>query len=230
MAQEIGTNGLIDTWASSGSKEEPGLSKKETGWEAGERPPHEFFNHILSEMGQKLNYLLRNGVPEWSAAITYTVGNMVQYGGDIYAAIANNVNSTPSGSSPHWSRYLRASTIAEAQAWASSTSAITPAMLAQALKGANQSLTVPGYQRLPGGLIMQWGNADATSAASGSVTVTFPIPFPTGVLQVIPTDRSNDNNKSAWAVDSANATQATLTWYRVQGGATNGLRYFALGY
>lgn len=38
-----------------------------------------------------------------------------------------------------------------------------------------------GYQKLPSGLIIQWGLA--TSGAGGNVTVTFPIAFPTSILR-----------------------------------------------
>jgi len=43
-----------------------------------------------------------------------------------------------------------------------------------------------GYQKLPSGLIIQWGRGTISSPASGSyniVTVTFPITFPNGILR-----------------------------------------------
>lgn len=43
------------------------------------------------------------------------------------------------------------------------------------------SLTINGYQKLPGGLIMQWGQA---TPAVGGTFITFPIAFPTGVFSV----------------------------------------------
>lgn len=71
---------------------------------------------------------------------------------------------------------------AEAQAYASTTKAISPATLAAALQGANQSVASNGYQKLPGGLILQWGKV--TSVAAGGNTVTFPLAFPTAALNV----------------------------------------------
>jgi hypothetical protein len=44
------------------------------------------------------------------------------------------------------------------------------------------SLASSGYQKLPSGLIIQWGNADFTTAG---VQVTYPIPFPNSFLQTI---------------------------------------------
>lgn len=43
-----------------------------------------------------------------------------------------------------------------------------------------KSLTAPGYQKLPSGLIIQWG--DSITSAVGNVTITFPITFPTTQL------------------------------------------------
>lgn len=278
MAQEIGVTGLIDTWASSGSKEEPGLSKKETGWEAGERPPHEFFNHLLSEIGQKLNYLLRNGVPEWSSAITYTVGSMTQYGGDIYTAIAGNTNSTPSGSSPHWRRYLRASesatetargvielatnaevqtgtdteravtpaglasltsttarrglveiaTTAETQAYTDTDRAITPGGLSAAFQ-ALRSVGSSGYQRLPGGLIIQWGQWLTTGGNAG--TVGFPVDFPNACLSVQVTCTSSAANDYIATVSAKTASQFSVRTANGSGAAINvGFEWLAIGY
>jgi hypothetical protein len=48
--------------------------------------------------------------------------------------------------------------------------------------GSNQSLTASGYQKLPGGLIMQWGNVSPT--ANNVTTVTFPTAFPTACVNV----------------------------------------------
>lgn len=72
-------------------------------------------------------------------------------------------------------------TNAEAQAGIDTTSTITPASLASALKGSNQSLSANGYQKFPGGLILQWGRKQ--SPASGSTdSFTYPISFPNGVF------------------------------------------------
>lgn len=46
-----------------------------------------------------------------------------------------------------------------------------------------QLLAGPGWQRLPSGLIMQWGSA--VTGGAGSVAVTFPIAFPAAVFSVV---------------------------------------------
>jgi hypothetical protein len=66
----------------------------------------------------------------------------------------------------------------------------------------NASLTVNGYQVLPGGLIMQWGEyTDADIAHGEDFSVTFPIPFPNALLQL--NGQPNDN-----AVDVTNNNMA----------------------
>jgi hypothetical protein len=46
----------------------------------------------------------------------------------------------------------------------------------------NQSLSTNGYQKLPGGLIMQWGNV--SPAINTTTTVTFPTAFPNACVSV----------------------------------------------
>lgn len=68
---------------------------------------------------------------------------------------------------------------AEAQGLTNLKKLITPEKLAKAFQGANQSLAASGYQKLPGGLIVQWGRN--TSPAS----TTFPIAFPSAALRAL---------------------------------------------
>jgi hypothetical protein len=45
------------------------------------------------------------------------------------------------------------------------------------------SLAANGYAKLPGGLIVQWGTVTVTpGTATGNVSVTYPIAFPTAVV------------------------------------------------
>lgn len=76
---------------------------------------------------------------------------------------------------------LQIASTAEAQAWAGNTNAISPLRLAEAFRGANQSRAISGYQRLPGGLILQWGTTPTMSADTSAV-VTLPIAYPTAPL------------------------------------------------
>lgn len=49
--------------------------------------------------------------------------------------------------------------------------------------GSNHLLAVNGYQKLPGGLIIQWGLG--TTPNGDGVVVNFPIPFPTAPLVML---------------------------------------------
>ncbi|MEE9103567.1 phage tail protein [Pseudomonas nitroreducens] len=51
----------------------------------------------------------------------------------------------------------------------------------------NASLTQNGYQKLPGGLILQWGQG--ITAADGRLLVTWPVAFPNACLQAFGTHR-----------------------------------------
>lgn len=52
--------------------------------------------------------------------------------------------------------------------------------------GANQSLASTGYQKLPGGLIIQWGVSNPTinGTSVSNIDITFPIAFPNSLLQI----------------------------------------------
>lgn len=102
MAKEIGTNDLIDTWASGGIIIAPGAGKVDDGWEFEEQPPHEFMNWLQNGFGRQINYLMRSGVPEWNAATDYAVGSYVSLDGKLWGALTVNTNSEPSAGNTGW--------------------------------------------------------------------------------------------------------------------------------
>lgn len=76
---------------------------------------------------------------------------------------------------------IEIATAAEAQALTDDLRAITPAKLASAFQGSNTSKVPNGYQKLPGGLIIQWG-ITGLIASGGNQVVTFPVAFPNAPL------------------------------------------------
>ncbi len=64
---------------------------------------------------------------------------------------------------------------------ASNASTVTNGVYTTNFTGSNQSLTASGYQKLPGGLIMQWG-VNNSATPSDTPTITFPIAFPTACV------------------------------------------------
>ncbi|MEQ5769996.1 hypothetical protein NFH98_20710 [Halomonas sp. H33-56] len=75
---------------------------------------------------------------------------------------------------------------AEAQALTSLVKVLTPGRLDDAFEGANQLKASRGYQRLPGGGILQWGIKRPLSGANSyNVDTVFPIAFPNACFSVV---------------------------------------------
>jgi len=95
--------------------------------------------------------------------------------------------------------------------------------------GSNQSLSVNGYQKLPGGLVLQWGSAGSI-AQDQSVTVTFPTPFPNACLGGFA------NNQNVASVGGTNLNAGARNWNTTtmivtNDGVTSGVHnWFAIGY
>jgi len=96
---------------------------------------------------------------------------------------------------------------AEARAFAVGNKSISPLTLGQAFQGSNQSIAAAGYQKLPGGLILQW--ATLTTDASGFATITYPIAFPTAALVAIP----GGADTNYYAIRETNRTSTTRTYH-----------------
>ena len=143
---------------------------------------------------------------------------------------------TPAGMASVTSTETRAglaelATDAEAQAY-TANKFIDGAKLATALKGSNQSLSTNGYQRLPGGLILQWGET-ADLAAEVEVAVTFPIAFPT--LAIITTAFAYtgarvDNSQVAHVREKSLSGFTAVNDQVAAAGKTGKINWIAIGY
>lgn len=104
----------------------------------------------------------------------------------------------------------RFASAAETDAGTLSNVAVTPASLGIATR----NYANPGYARLPGGLIFQWGvttAGDVPGAGALYVTATFPIAFPTACLNLQGSGRANGSNGSYVHADAfATATGCTF--------------------
>lgn len=140
--------------------------------------------------------------------------------------LAGNTSDPDSGGS-NWlsvpfsllGNLLVVASTAEAQALTDNTKAISPLRLSEAFKGTNQSLLTNGYQKLPGGLIIQWGSS------SGSST-SFPISFPTNSFAVFLSDVSGGGT-----VEGLGLNTKTLSGFTTQStaGAVGLFAWFAIG-
>ena len=101
-----------------------------------------------------------------------------------------------------------------------------------------KSLAANGYQKLPTGLIVQWGKVNEVSVASDSLagTVTFPIAFPTACLSVSLGMTTGNNNPDGWVLVDNTTTVPNTTSFRYRSGSTAttpsslGLYWMAIGY
>lgn len=116
---------------------------------------------------------------------------------------------------------------AEAQTFTNLKKLLTPARLDGAFKGANQSLVTNGYQRLPGGLILQWGTSANVSANSG-LAVTLPIAFPNNFFNLSVTRRDTAAGSTAYAFYGNINSLSQFTMYNGTAGTLNG-HWFAIG-
>ena len=85
-----------------------------------------------------------------------------------------------------------------------------------------------GYQKLPGGVIIQWGSGTPVSA--GVITVNYPIAFPNGVFLVAPSPSGGNNTANASGIT---LSSVTLTMFQASNAAAlNGsaVYYIAIGY
>ena len=181
--------------------------KKGWGTTPNEFPEVEDFNAFAYTSGYLTAYLYQMGIAEWNNKQKYKkYSRVIGSDGKIYKAktgtdLAPNINNNPTTDSTNWedvfSNFVSkagAETIAGVKTFSSSPIIPTPTAGTQAVNkdyadlkvalagftGVNQNLTENGYQKLPGGLIIQWGQSGMTSDATA--TIIFPIAFPSGVL------------------------------------------------
>ena len=100
----------------------------------------------------------------------------------------------------------RFATAAETDAGTITDVALTPAGLGIATR----NYANPGYARLPGGLIMQWGVTNSGDVGT-SFTATFPIAFPNAVLSLQGMPKGNGGN-GAFALYDGIATLTGCTF------------------
>lgn len=115
-------------------------------------------------------------------------------------------------------------TSAEAQALSSNTVVISPLSLKQAFQGSNQSLAASGYQKLPGGMVVQWGTY--TQTGTGTV-VTLPVTFPTSCSYAAAGSTTSPNE--GFLPNSAKSTSSVTFQYGAWAGNFTA-QFVAIGY
>lgn len=238
MAQEIGDNSLIDTWASGGTIVEPDSTKKNTGWVLGEKPPHEFMNFLQSEFGKQINYLMRSGVPAHNIATPYLAGNMATQSGSLWVALADNTNSVPSDGNTNWRRIvtladlpdatesvkglIEHATQAEVNAGSAVNAAVTPPKLrfgfSSQLTGDNGFIQFPSWL---GGFMLVWATGVMVTAGDVEQTINFPASFPNAVFHIVVSTRAGSLNLSdAWFQERAVSSSGCVVVSQFSGGGS----------
>lgn len=123
---------------------------------------------------------------------------------------------------------IERATAAEAQGLTDVARALTPATLAAALQGANQSLTPSGYQRLPGGMIIQWGGGGGLAVYD----ITLPIAFPNANLASVAVTQGSSSFGYTAETTVISLSALRVTTYRADTGAQaqRGISWIAIGY
>ena len=118
----------------------------------------------------------------------------------------------------------------QAQNQLSNTVLLTPLRLKEAFQGANQTLNPTGFQLLPGGLILQWGQTNT----SGSAT-TFPLTFPNECFRLFIQEKTvgvpTTVSAKVWCSPGATASGFTATAISISGvvDASEVADYWAIG-
>lgn len=152
-----------------------------------------------------------------------------------YATAASLAGHTGNTSNPHGVTKAQVglgsvlnygvATQAEAEACTVDTKYMTPAKLAAAFTGGNRQLADSGYQRLPGGLIIQWGGT--TIAAGADQTAVLPIAFPLANIFVMAS--SADNSDGLYRVSAHSQTNTSLKLKNTYSFPVS-VRWIAVGY
>ncbi len=108
-----------------------------------------------------------NYIPMWSSSTNLTNSAMYQSSGNV------GIGSTSPATTLDVNGTVRAGTAVQ---YADGTT--------QNTAGSN-SLSSNGYQKFPGGLIMEWGSAQNNAGNNALQAVTLPLAFPTGCLQAV---------------------------------------------
>lgn len=96
----------------------------------------------------------------------------------------------------------------------------------------DNSLSTNGYQKLPSGLIIQWGYHSG-SLDDVNALITYPVAFPTAVLSLVATAETNANSAAASFV-GVGTQKVGASKFRIYGSGsyavTTGYSWMAIGY
>lgn len=178
-------------WSSGGDILKPSDAKIQQGWQV-EIPPRQWFNWLDNRQDEAIAHIAQHGIAVWSPTLEYQANKSYVQGSDgiVYKALTTNTNINPiGGAAGNWqSAFLTAdqavqvASAAQSRAMTANNVYLSPLQLANAFTGSNQSVAVNGYQRLPGGILIQWGRF--STGSGGNISVNFPTPFPSSFFSM----------------------------------------------
>ena len=175
--------------------------------------PRDETNQIYYDLSSAIQQYQKYSVPEFitaadngGVAFSYSLGARVMYTADagatwnIYRSLVAANNVTPPSDPTKWAldnEYISATetvkgiaelaTQAEALTGTDDERIMTPLKVTKLFSDTGrQSLATSGYQKLPGGMIIQWGKTPVDYNYTNT-TVTLPVTFPTGMLNAVAT-------------------------------------------
>ncbi len=154
--------------------------------------------------------------PDWisdkgdGTPFAYPSGAIVRQSGVAYISLVEDNVEEPA-TSANWKLFseyggIDFATEAEVQAGTDTAKAVTPAGMKAVFTGTNVNLASNGYQKLPSGLIIQWG----TAPQGYNWLVNLPIAFPNAALQAVAVSSTTASNSFA-VVNSLTSTKITLS-------------------
>jgi len=221
-------------WSATGDILAPPDTKISSGWQI-EIPPRQYFNYIDNKQDQAIAHINQHGVAIWDTVTEYQANLSYTQGtnGTIYKCLKTNTNVNPIGdTTASWRvAFLDSSatvgpvvaTAAQSRAMTDNSVFISPAQLANAFTGTNQSLVATGFQLLPGGMVMQWASSltivPTDIGATADAAVTFAKPMST-ILSLQLTHglgNSGEASEMTYSVIAQSGTGATARFRRISG-------------
>lgn len=223
-------------WASAGDVLKPSDSKIQQGWQP-EIPARQWFNWLDNRQDEAIAHIAQHGIAVWSPTLEYQAGKSYVQGSDglVYKALTTHINISPvGGAEGNWeSAFITAATAtqvataAQSRAMTANNVYLSPLQLSNAFTGANQSLGVSGFQKLPGGLILQWFGVDSIPA-NGSKLATFPTPFTAAVYGVFPAYNA-DNSSTGNVIFTTDVPTLSTVLVRNYSSSLRSPTLFAIG-
>ncbi|MCO7519181.1 MULTISPECIES: phage tail protein [unclassified Pseudomonas] len=98
--------------------------------------------------------------------------------------------------------------------------------VAQLFTSGQSLVQVAGYQKLPGGLIEQWGIYSYTAAGTQALSIPLPIAFPNEMLSAMVTTPSRLNNTAVGADPVYTSTKSTLSFSSITNNGSGPMTIF----